>query len=606
MSSNDSFTIGKWLAEPELDRISSGTESTRLRPRVMDLLVYLAKLDGRVASTDNIISDLWPGKFITSGTVYNCVTELRQALEEDQDGQAYIENIPRRGYRLLAPVTGLDDGSEIDRGKRNPKLILASAVTVVLVTAIVLWPSIRNSIEHSSAVIDPASIAVLAFVNMSPDPGNAYFADGLSEELLNGLANVKGLRVTARTSSFSFKNQSMDVREIGRILGVANIVQGSVRVDENGLRVTAQLINTSDGTHRWSGKYDRRMSDLLDVQDEIAQAVVNELKVRLVGDMPRVLKTTPEAYTLYLQSRSLMFQRSAVNLVQAETLLKSALEIDSGYVPAWVQLGNIYLLGVGTNDSWTPYEGYPRARAAAMEALRLDADNARAHALLAWIARAYDYDIAASRLEQEIALALAPHDSNVLIQAFADAMVAGEYDAAIRISKEAEKLDPLWPFIKRLIGHSYYSARRFDEAIFAYRAAIALNPSGIGGIGTSSLGRAMLASGDHDGALKEFNKLVREGARFAGRALVFQAMGDTEHSSAELSALIAVDDELNVTIARVHAYRGELDQAFARLSLAIDLRDPGLTFGMSGPFFDNLREEPRFDVVLKRLGHKAL
>ena len=445
------------------------------------------------------------------------------------------------------------------------------------------------------------SIAVLAFENMSSDSDQEYFSDGLAEELLNLLARIPELRVTSRSSAFFYKGKDFKIADVGRELNVGHILQGSVRRSGDTLRITAQLIDVTTDAHIWSQTWDRTFDDIFVIQDEIAEAVVDALKISLLGDTPRALETTPEAYALYLQGRSLAAQRTADSLLRAEALMKRTLEIDSEYAPAWVQLANIYTLGANIG-SWHPNEAYPLARAAAMEALRLDAHNARAHATLSSVARTYDYDLETARAEQQLASTLAPGNSDIQGSASRLALITGDYDETIRLGEEAALGDPLNLQTKLILGFGYFYAGRIDEAMSVFREVIALNPLVVDA--NFRLGQALLISGDYDAALEKMNKGVRDGHRLAGRALVFQAMDDSERAAVELDELIALGYTWTYEIAMVHAYRGELDEAFTWLDRAIHRRDTGLTLILGDPFLDNLRDDPRFVDVLTRLGLK--
>jgi len=446
------------------------------------------------------------------------------------------------------------------------------------------------------------SIAVLPFINMSSDPEQEYFSDGLAEELLNLLARIPELRVTSRSSSFSYKGKDFKIADVGRELHVDHVLEGSVRRSGDRIRITAQLINVAEDANIWSETWDRTLDDIFVVQDEIAQAVIAALKIRLLGEAPRTDTTSPEAYALYLQSKALADQLTATGFLQAEAVVLRVLEIDSTYVPAWVWLARIYAFGSG-NGAWHPHEAYPKSRAAVMEALRLDTDNAQAHAELSQIARNYDYDLEIARKEQEIASTLAPHNPVVLRTAARLAVIDGDFAESIRLLKEVEILDPISLVPKLGLAHSYFLSGRLAEAKSAYAEALELLP--IGSQVNFRLGAVMLISGDLDDALSQMNKETREGYRLAGRALVFQAMGDTDRAATELEKLIAIGDTWTYEIAQVHAYFGNLDESFRWLHRAIDRRDQSLSLMTGDPFLDNLRDDPRLDDVLERLGRKV-
>ena len=497
---------------------------------------------------------------------------------------------------------GLKKEKEVDRAVSITQHIgrkLDFIIIGVLTVAVAIFALDKFVWTESVA---PKTIAVLPFVNMSDDSEQEYFSDGLSEELLNLLAQIPELRVTSRTSAFSFKGKDATIAEVGRTLDVEHVLEGSVRRSGDTIRITAQLINVSTDTHVWSDSWDRDFQDVFVIQDEIAEFVVGALKIQLLGEAPRTETTSPEAYTLYLQSKALADQSTATGSLQAEAVVRRALEIDSTYVPAWLQLGRIYRTGSQTG-AWHPHEVLPKSREAVMEALRLDPDSAQAHAALSLIARDYDYDLETARKEQELALTLAPHDPRVLQGAASLALADGDYAEAIRLFKEVEILDPVSWRPKFGLGQSYFRMGRLAEAKSAFTKVLEMRP--LGNQNNFRLGSVMLVNGDLDDALSQMNKAHRDGFRLAGRALVFQAMGDTDRAATELEKLIAIGDTWTYEIAIVHAYLGNLDESFRWLHRAIDRRDSSLVRITGDPFVDNLRDDPRFDDVLERLGRKV-
>jgi TolB-like protein len=311
---------------------------------------------------------------------------------------------------------------------------------------------------------------------MSSDPEQEYFSDGLTEELLNLLSRIPELRVTSRSSSFFYKGKDFQISDVGQALGVGHVLEGSVRRSGETIRITAQLIEVNSDIHIWSNTWDRKFEDVFAIQDEIAAAVVDALKISMLGEAPRVAETTPEAYALYLQGRSFYARRNADGTRQAAKLLERALEIDNQYAPAWVLFGEIHRVG-STIGAWEPHEGYPLARSAAFEALRLDEDNAYAHLLLSRIAERYDYDIETARKEIEFALALAPGDNNIRANAALISMMSGvgvEDTATLR--QEAIAGDPLNLVLRTSLGFSYLYTDRIEEAVAVFREIISLNP----------------------------------------------------------------------------------------------------------------------------------
>src|SRR6187455_2403366 len=308
-----------------------------------------------------------------------------------------------------------------DRGQQRITTPELGMLTLVLLLGGgVLWYFQRASETSTATSPAPtaetlptdASIAVLPFVNMSPDKDQEYFADGISEELLNLLAQVPELRVIARTSSFSFKGKDVEIAEIARRLNVAHVLEGSVRKSGDKLRITAQLVRASDSSHLWSQTYDRNMTDVFAVQDEIAAAVVEQLKITLLGNAPKARETDPRSYVLFLQARDLARQGTSDSQKQAIDLYQKAVDVDPTHVAAWVGLANAHWLEV-YGSGRTADEGIPLAREAIQKALALDSGYAPAHALLGAIAITYDLDYSAAVKHLDRALVLAPSNPDV-------------------------------------------------------------------------------------------------------------------------------------------------------------------------------------------------
>ena len=477
-------------------------------------------------------------------------------------------------------------------GRRMDFIVMSLLSAAVLLFAWHTW--------WPSAPTDK-SIAVLAFENMSDDPEQEYFSDGIAEELLNSLSHIPELRVISRSSSFSFKGKDVDIPTVAKQLDVAHVLEGSVRKMGNQVRITVQLIKASTDSHVWSHTYDRDLDDIFAVQDEIADAVIAGLKVQLLGDTPRAHTTTPEAYSLYLQGKALRAQVNAAAYQQAKAVVLRVLDIDRTYIPALLLLAQIYIEG-STSGAWHPHQAYPEAREVLREVLRSDADNATAHAALSRIAFAYDYDMETARRELELALKLDPHDIFGLQQAAWLASIDGDFDEAVRLTKEIQVLDPISGDPKWALGNFYSAAGRVDEAISAYNEALELLPVGVEI--HYRLGSVMLGSGNLDGALAQFNKETRQGFVRAGRAMAFHAMGDIEGASSELEKLLEMGETWTYEIAQVHAYLGNLDESFRWLNRAIDRRDQALLNFTGDGFLDKLHDDPRFDEILERLDRK--
>lgn len=443
------------------------------------------------------------------------------------------------------------------------------------------------------------SIAVLPFTDMSPDGDQEYFSDGISEELLNLLAKLPELRVAARTSSFSFKGQNLTAEQLGDTLRVRYLIEGSVRKDDDQVRVTAQLIDTADRSHVWSNVWDRKMQDIFAIQDEIAADVADQLKVTLLGGPPMVEETDPEAYALVLRARRLDEQLTPASMERAVEMYRQALAIDPDYAAGWAGLGDTYRtqsdLGLRAFD-----EGYALAREAAERALALNPGHAHAHSVLGSISLSrYDLPTAANHFEQ--ALALDPGDATIVSRAAELLWALGRIEEAIRFFEYRVARDPVSPDGHSGLGRSYLGTGRMDEAVQAFRTTLELNPAS--SVMHSHLGTALLYEGEPEAALAAVRKEPVEAWRLIGLVEVYDALGRTAESDAALAELISrYEQGAAWNIAYVVAYRGEVDRTFRWLDRAVEYADPGLVEIFIRPELEILHDDPRWPAFLERIG----
>ncbi len=443
------------------------------------------------------------------------------------------------------------------------------------------------------------SIAVLPFVNMSDDPGNEYFSDGISEEILNLLVKIPELRVTSRSSAFSFKGQNVDVPTMATKLNVAHVLDGSVRKSGNQLRITAQLIEVVTDTHLWSETYDRELKSVFAIQDEIAAAVVDALQITLLGKGPKATETNPEAYALYLQGRHFAGQGTAESIKQAETLLKQALALAPDFAPAWVSMSDVYFYQAAIFALRPVNEGAELAHHAIQQALAIDSQHGRAYAALARIEMYYDRDFVMASQHLQQALVLNPGDAGILNSAARLKLTLGRVDEAIDLNRQSIVLDPLSGHTN--FGITFYFAHRFEEAADSMQMAQSLNPDAVRN--QYLLGLVLLAQGDAPAALVAMEHESDDAYRMAGMAVVLHALGDTGASDAALKELIerfAADSAFQV--AEAYAVRAEIDDAFDWLEQAYDNRDSGLTSLLLDPLLANLHDDPRWEPFLDKIG----
>jgi TolB-like protein len=452
----------------------------------------------------------------------------------------------------------------------------------------------------SLTAIPEKSIAVLPFVNMSDEKSNEYFSDGISEELLNLLAKIPQLQVTARTSSFAFKGKETGIPEIARALQVAHVLEGSVRKAGNSVRITAQLIKAGTDTHLWSQTYDRKLDDIFAIQDEIAADVVKQLKVTLLGAAPKARTTDPQAYALYLQAVQLGRQFTAEPFRQSDALYRKVLAIDPRYAPAWYGLARNF--GNETGQGLLPgKEGFAQAREAAVRALTIDPDYAPAHAQLAWIAMYGDSDLAGAAQHLERALALDPADLSVLTTSVTLLQSLGRLDEALALEEAAVRRDPVNVTALFNLGYHQRMAGRLDTAIASFRTVLSLSPSNGGA--HCQLGVALLLKGDARDALSEIEQETSEIYKMIGLPMAYHALGRKADSDGALAALIVkYEKEGPSNIASAYAYRGEADKAFEWLDKAVEYGDGGLGEIVTDNLFDKIHTDPRWLAFLRKIG----
>ncbi len=483
-------------------------------------------------------------------------------------------------------------------------------VAITLVTGGWLWFGRRGvtSVGTGPPVVPPlapiaesTSIAVLPFVNMSADPDQEYFSDGLSEELLNVLANVPQLRVISRTSAFQFKGKNEDIRTIAGKLNVAHVLEGSVRKSGRRIRITAQLVSAVNGSHEWSESYDRDLDDIFLVQDEIAGKVVKELRVMLLSDKvpTRITPRSTEAYRLVLQAKFQSDLRTKDNSAKAVDLLKQALALDKDYGPAWAELSRAYATQAG--NAFAPVDkSVADARQAAQKALSLDPTLAGAHAIMGWIYMSYDWDWQAADDAFKRALALDPGKAGILANAATLARALGRVEESISLLRRAIARDPLQGLLYTNLALSLVYADRLDEALEAIRKSLEFRPEAIGQ--EYLLSRILLGQGRLEQAREEIEKETDEGWRLTGQALVLHALGRRAEADAAAEALATkFKSEMPFQIAEVRAFRGEIDLSFEWLERAIVDRDTGFVELKGDPLLRNLEGDPRYPELLKKL-----
>jgi len=540
-----------------------------------------------------------PGGICISGAVYDAVHKKLKVKFDDLGGQK-VKNIPEKvhAYDIRWPGEGGTHDERAVKAKTKRKSMIHMAMAAVAAVALI-WVAVwqLGPSEPEVAAIPENSIAVLAFVNRSNDPEQDYFSEGFAEDILYDLANLEGLKVTARTSAFSFKGKNVPIIEIAKALRVANILEGSVRKVGDQVRITAQLIHAEDGFALWTETFDITMADIFEVQDEIKANVAGVLGVEVPGDTRVVQTTNPEAYIFLLQARHMGRQGAAEGYEKSIALYKQALAIDPDYASAWAGLAITY--SNQTARTLRPLdEGYWLAREAASKAIALDPADAQPHRTLARIAQLYERDFVVAAKHFEKALALDPTDVGTAASFLAS---LGRLDQAIALTKYSVARNPVSPVRHGNLGFNYLNAERPDEAIASYRTALTLSPGFIGA--HHRIGSALLQKGEPEAALVAMQKEAFEALRLLGLVMAYHALGQATASDAALAVLIEkYETGWAYNIAYVLAYRGEADRAFEWLDKAVLYKDGGLSEIAIQPLFANIHDDPRWLPFLESIG----
>jgi adenylate cyclase len=473
-------------------------------------------------------------------------------------------------------------------------------------------PQVVAAVERlRTPAADEVSVGILPFVNMSPEHENDYFSDGMTEELTNALTQVSGLRVASRTSAFVFKGKDLDLREIGTRLGVRSVVEGSVRKVGNRIRITAQLIDAVSGYHIWSQVFERTVNDVFALQEEISQAIVLALPLkvgRAGGSLVRPPTSLVEAYTLFLRGRYFALKRTPDSLRLAIEYFEQAIELDPEYALAHAGIGECYaLLGFEEFGDSRPRDVMPRAKASLERALALEWDLAEGHSWRGVLVFLYEYDWPKAEAAFLRAIELKPAYSlaHTWYAVYLSAM--GRHEEALARIHLAEQLDPLSVPIHTVVGHTYYLARRFDEALQRHLATLEMDPVNLRL--HAWMARVYHATGQFEHGLRALEVAIgRVGRRSLllvqqGRFLAALGRSDEAYRIIEeLEGLRQREHVPPLFTAFIHRELGNHEEVLSRLEDALEQRSGHVPFLGVEPSWDPMRENPHFQAIVERLG----
>jgi TolB-like protein/DNA-binding winged helix-turn-helix (wHTH) protein/Tfp pilus assembly protein PilF len=653
------YAFGEYTLDLGRGALLRAGVDVRLRPKSYEVLRFLVERAGRLVTKDELLDAVWPRVVVTEGSITQCLVDIRRAIGDES--QAIVRTIPRRGYLFDAQVVASeghvaaqpaasapdpaaalagDPGREVPERSTAPhagggiappsasstattraRRRLGVAAIVVAGATFALWlglgrrdspaPAATATLASGTTAIraPPNSIAVLPFVNMSAEPDQEYFSDGVSEEILNLLARTPGLHVIARTSSFSFKGRQADVAEIASKLNVAYVVEGSVRKSGGRLRITAQLIDAATSSHLWSDTYDRDAQDAFAVQIDIATKVAEALEATLTtdrladGSMP----PSAEAHENFLRARYFYHRRAPGDLELARRYYEETLRIDPRYARAWSGLAGVY--GVEFSEGTIPVEvGLEKRRAAVEKALALDPNLAEAHARAAvhfWETgdgkRSAEHATRAYSLDRDEPLVLA-HYCTLLAW-------HERYEDALKLERRIIELDPVSLAARVNYGNTLIAAGRLEEARDEYLRTVELNPDWRPAADVE-LARILILQQRYAEALESIGQWSPGDDQDAGLALVYYAIGRRREADAAVERLrAATGPGPAVRLAEIQARRGDRDAAFEWIDEAYDRIGPRPWLSAEwqwlmplrfSPFLQPLHADPRWPASLAR------
>ena len=625
MPAVSSYKFGQFELDLRSYELKRDGEPLRLEKIPMELLIFLVEHHGQLVTREQIIERLW-GKQVfldTEQGVNTAIRKIRQVLLDDPDKPQFLETVVGKGYRFVSNVTAkgnesppsLEDlppphGPQMTRN-RTRDLWLIGAVSVLLLLGVVLWAVWYRIAWATKPRITTSfhSIAVLPLENLSGDPSQEYFADGITDALITQLAKLHGLRVISRTSIMQYKSLRKPLPDIARDLSVDAVVEGSVSRSGNRVRVTAQLVDAHADRHLWAEEYDRDLREILSLQSELARDIAEKVRANISSEeqllMARAGTVEPAAYESYLRGRSFWNQRTPAGLKQSIIHFQHAIELDPRYAEAYSGLADAYT-ALGYTSYWAPKDSFPKAREFANKALQIDSSLAEARASLAYVKLYYDWDWKGAEEELQRAIAVNPnyatahHWYSVLLTA------RGRHDEALSEIGRAHELDPLSVPINTDIGFELYYARRYEEAISHLRSVLQTSPKFP--LAHLWLGRAYEQKGMYPEAITEFEQagtaLKDWPVIIAAAGHAYGRWGHKSDATAALHRMNELTKEEYVTpygMALIFAGLNDREQAIHWLQKAYEDRSHWLVWLNLDPRFDNVRADPRFADLLRRM-----
>ena len=592
------------------------------------MLVELVANAGKVVTREELQQKLWSGDTFVDFDVglNNAIRKLRQALGDDADNPQYIETLAKRGYRFVAPVADLNQAPSLplplvehDRkradsrlwsamAKSTTTLLIVLAVSALIVVAL-WWKWGETWVGGHSHEIH--SIAVLPLQNLSGDPGQEYFADGTTEELITTFARLTDLRITSRTSAMQFKGVQKSAMEIGRSLGVDAIVEGSIARSGDMVRVTVQLIDAHADRHLWANEYHSTLTDMLRLQEEVAHDVALQVSGKVAPQQVQYLVSVkmvnPEAHDLYLRARQHAAKWNEEDMAEAIKLYQQAIQLQPDYAAAYVGLADAHSL-FGTWEGQDAEGEWAHVREAASKALSLDSQVAGAHGQLAWVKHIYDWDTSGAYEEFQKALKTDRNNPNTHAGYGLFLAQIGRVEEGLAEAQLAEELDPLSSRISGYKEKMFMIARRYDDVFKQAKRTRELYPDSY--VTALHVLETYELLGRFEDSINEFEAHPEPGNMTQQEATVLanklrsalRNQGPKGYWGAQLKQKLDNDADDHCLLAYAYFRTGDHDNGYRQLELAIKGRDRNLRQMKTHPMWDFVRDDPRFQDVLRRVG----
>lgn len=610
--------FGAYSLDLKTGELDGGGGRVHVPDKPFQILVTLLEKPGELVTREELRQRLWPANSHVDfdHSMNNALNRLRETLGDDAEHPQFIETLPRRGYRFIAPVE-FDSDAPLGVGTtvaepapgHSRRWMIAASLLVLLIAAGVL---LRQRFDTpSAAVADRVMLVVLPFENLTGEADQEYLSDGFTEEVISRLARLghERMGVIARTSAMAYKGSRKPVDQVGRELHVDYLLEGSLRRSGERLRITAQLIRVADQTHLWSRDFDRALTDVVLVQSEIAGAIAEQIQLRLppsaLARAASPAAVDPEAYRLHLLGRYYWSRRTPDALRKSLEAYLMAVERDSAFAAGFAGLADTYN-SLGSYSVLPPAEAFPLAKSAALRALELDPMLAQAHNSLAFVHENYEWDWAVAEKEYRRALELDPADANTLHWYAAFLWEMGRFEECLELSERAHQLDPLSMIVRLDLAAGLERVGRSEEARKQMQTILEIDP--VFAPAHAGLGWSLEQEGRLDDAIASFRKAIEHSpgnhVYSASLAHALAQAGRRDEAQRILESLRSRAGTEHVSpyiIGIVYAGLGERDRAFEYLELAYQERDSWLVFMKVQHWLDPLRGDPRFDALLRKM-----